>query len=256
MMFLRGILLLLLRIRRGVRRRARLLRVLDVTQLGLVMDTSTMRIMEAGADEEDKVDDGQNPDDSPKGRTRRQRTSLATPGLIIGDKRRHAQPRRGRASRPGPGRQPEDEGENVGDQGDEAVEEVRGPDLDGEQAAKDDEGLDGDEYEQAAGAGAVVVVAEAAEDGDGVGGQGEDDQRKDQDGDLDEEDPAGHGRDALFHKAVHGGGVLVVVTMSGERVEVRKLGRSRGEWIIAVGMDNATVEKQNGKQGGSRAAWL
>lgn len=43
---------------------------------------------------------------------------------------------------PGPAAEPEDDTENVRDQGDDAVEEARSPDLDCDSTSDDDEGLD------------------------------------------------------------------------------------------------------------------
>lgn len=52
------------------------------------------------------------------------------------------QPDGGRGGCPGPGAEPEDDAEDVGNQSDDAVEEVRSPDLDGSGTAYDDERLD------------------------------------------------------------------------------------------------------------------
>jgi len=56
---------------------------------------------------------------------------------------RAGQPDGGRARGPGPSAEPEDDGEDLADQGGDAVEELGGPDLEGGAAAVDDEAPDG-----------------------------------------------------------------------------------------------------------------
>lgn len=145
--------------------RSRLL--LHLAQLSLVLDIRALGVGKTRADEEEEVDDGQDPmihiSRRLIGKSQRKKGgSLPNHGsksgatgqgaaFVLGVAGRTGagpeeavarEPDRGRGSGPCPGAEPEDDAEDVGDQGDDAVEDVRGPDLDGCGAADDDEGLD------------------------------------------------------------------------------------------------------------------
>lgn len=135
------------------------------------------------------------PDNGAQSSAAGQRATLVLPAgvvAIIDTEVVDGQPSRSGAGGPGPGRQPEDQGEEVGDEDDEAVEEGGSPGLDEQDTTVDDEGLDGHEDEQTTGTGSIITN-ERAEERDGVGGQGEDDKREDEDGDLDVEQEHGLG---------------------------------------------------------------
>lgn len=146
--------------------RSRLL--FHLAQLSLVLGIRALGVGKTRADEEEEVDDGQDPIIHisrrliGKSQRKKERGSLPNHGTqrgaagqgaafvlgVAGRRRAGAEdavarePDRGRGGGPRPGAEPEDDAEAVGDQGDDAVEDVRSPDLDGRGAADDDEGLD------------------------------------------------------------------------------------------------------------------
>ena len=200
---------------------------LYLAKLGLVVRAAALRVGKARTDEEAQVDNGQDPakrklatvrygscteqeSNVPDNSTERcaggQSSTLPLPPSIILAIGAQSVVEReqcgGVAGRPSPGREPKDEREGIGDESNDAVEEMRCPDLDGYRTAVDDKRLDGDENEQTARA-ASVVAHISAEQRDRVGGQRENDEREDQDGDLDEEQEPRLGRYALLQEAAH-----------------------------------------------------